>query len=128
VNVLTAILSASLLVSGSYHVVDGDTFDLGNERIRIANIDAPETRSAKCDAEKRLGIVAKRRLETLLNSQAIVISRGDPTDGRKKDRHGRTLATISIGGEDIGKIMIAEGVARAWKGKREPWCDHPQRK
>ena len=95
-------------------VTDGDTLRIDGEKIRIANIDAPEIREAKCDAERRLGIVAKARLEALLNSGDIEVLRGDPQDGRMKDRHGRTLATITVDGRDIGEILIAEKVARPW--------------
>ena len=35
-------------------VIDGDTFALGRERIRILGIDAPETANrARCEAERR---------------------------------------------------------------------------
>lgn len=102
---------------------DGDTVTFGDEIVRIANIDAPELHRAKCDAERRLAIVARNRLAALLGAGKIEIHRGDPADGRLKDRHGRTLATITIDGRDVGEIMIAEGLARPWEGKRKPWCE-----
>ena len=36
----------------------------------------------------------------------------EPTSGR-----------IEIDGRDLGQMMIAEGLARPWRGRREPWCD-----
>lgn len=39
-----------------------------------------------------------------------------------KDHFERTLALIFIDGQDIGNILIAEGLARKWSGKRENWC------
>jgi micrococcal nuclease len=97
--------------------------------IRIANIDAPELHG-KCDAEIRLAQVAKRRMQELLScadSQCVTIKPGDPIDGRLTDRYGRTLATLSVvtpeGNKDVGAIMIAEGLARPWTGKRMPWCE-----
>lgn len=104
-------------------VVDGDTVSIAGERIRIANIDAPELHQAKCDAEHRLAVVAKARMIALLASGEVVVHPGDPKDGRLKDRHGRTLATITVDGKDVGEIMIAEGLARPWEGKRRPWCE-----
>ena len=71
-------------------VVDGDTIILGREHIRIANIDAPEIGHPHCDAELRLGKVARQRLKALLGSGRIVIRRGDPGSRRTKDRYGRT--------------------------------------
>lgn len=104
--------------------LDGDTIVIDDGRhVRIANIDAPEIHDAKCDAEKRLGMVARRRMSELLTSGRVVIHPGDPVDGRIKDRYGRTLATITIDGNDVGEIMIAEGLARRWTGRRRPWCN-----
>lgn len=103
-------------------IIDGDTFVWRGEHIRIANIDAPELKGAKCDAERRLALVAKRRLEQMLASGQVRIARGDPADGRKRDRHGRTLAVISLDGQDVGSILIDEGLARPWIGKRRSWC------
>lgn len=120
---LLALLVVASALSGPMSVVDGDTVDLGSTRIRIANIDAPELRHAKCDAEKRLATVAKRRLEALLSGGTATVHPGDPTTGRKTDRYGRMLATISIGGRDVGEVLVAEGLARPWAGKRAPWCE-----
>lgn len=116
-------LLAALLLSGWPVVLDGDTIVLDGTHIRIANIDAPEIHHFHCDAELRLGLVAKRRMAELLNSGPVTMHPGDPRNGRIKDRYGRTLATIEVDGKDVGEIMIAEGLARPWGGKREPWCD-----
>lgn len=120
---MIALILATFFAAGPTSVVDGDTINFGNERVRIANIDTPEIHSAKCDAEKRLGLVAKRRVAELLAGGDIIIHRGDPNTGRLNDRHGRTLATIEVAGEDIGEVMITEGLARPWTGKRQPWCE-----
>lgn len=114
---------AAAIATSAPQAIDGDTFDIGDERVRIANIDAPETKSAKCDAERRLGEVAKRRLQELLASPGFEMERGDPKSGRTKDRYYRTLATIYVDGIDVGRIMIDEKLARPWRGKREPWCN-----
>ena len=103
-------------------IIDGDTVDLDGARIRIANIDAPETRGAQCDAERRLGMIAARRLQELLTGGHIAVISGDPVSGRKVDRHGRQLATILVDGRDVGEILIEEDLARPWRGRREPWC------
>lgn len=111
------------MIVTSFVVIDGDTITLDRERIRIANIDAPEIGNPKCDAELRLGHVAKRRLEELLGSGRITIHRGDPKDGRMTDRYGRTLATVTVDGRDVGRILVAEDLARPWTGRRRSWCD-----
>jgi len=48
-------------------VVDGDTFRLDGERIRIADIDTPETHPPRCAEEARLGEAATQRLRALLS-------------------------------------------------------------
>lgn len=117
------LILAAAIATSAPQVIDGDTFDIGDERVRIANIDAPETKSAKCDAERRLGEVVKRRLQELLSSPGFEMERGDPKSGRMKDRYGRTLATAYVEGVDVGAILIEEELARPWRGKREPWCN-----
>lgn len=111
-----------LLLGMAITVVDGDTIDVDGERIRIANIDAPEIHQPQCDAERRLGLVAKRRLQELLATGVLEITRGDPATGRLKDRNARTLGVVSVNGQDVGEELVAEGLARPWRGKREPWC------
>jgi len=99
-------------------VVDGDTFTLAGESIRIADIDAPELFSPKCDAEKRLAKLAKARLAQLLgNGTGIALERQ-----AKPDRYGRTLATVLVNGAPIGATLVGEGLAAPWGGKRHGWC------
>ncbi|MDX8513502.1 thermonuclease family protein [Mesorhizobium captivum] len=113
------VILAALLASAL--ALDGDTIILDGRHIRIANIDAPEIHEYRCDAELRLGLVAKRRMAELLESGPIVVHEGD--HGRMVDRYGRLLATIEVAGRDVGETMIAEGLARRWSGKRRPWCN-----
>jgi hypothetical protein len=49
-------------------VIDGDTIRSDEERIRLEGTDAAEIGHAKCEAERRLAILAKHRLEQLLGS------------------------------------------------------------
>jgi len=121
-KLLTSII-LSLTISSALaatHVVDGDTVVIDGEKIRIYNIDAPELRHAGCDAERRLAEVAKRRLDDLLSRGKVGILRGD--GGRMTDRYGRTLARLTVGGRDVGEILVEEELARPWQGKRRPWC------
>src|SRR5689334_9400441 len=48
-------------------VVDGDTAWVGGVKVRIADIDAPETHPPHCPEEARLGERATRRLAELMN-------------------------------------------------------------
>jgi len=112
-----------ILLAAAFVTIDGDTINLAGEKVRIANIDAPEIGHAGCADELDLAIAAKQRLHELLKSGRIALRRGDPVDGRVKDRYGRTLGLITVDGVDVGETLIREGYARRWTGRREPWCD-----
>jgi micrococcal nuclease len=96
-------------------VVDGDTFWLNGEKIRIADIDAPEMGGA-CLEERQKSAASAARLAELLSSGVIELQR------QGKDFHKRTLAIVLVGGQNVGSVLIAEDLARPWKGKRENWC------
>jgi micrococcal nuclease len=65
-------------------VIDGDTIRWGRERIRILNIDAPETEGrARCNAERRLAALATMTLVELVMGERLEIQRNG------KDRFGR---------------------------------------
>ncbi|MFN3318375.1 MAG: thermonuclease family protein [Allorhizobium sp.] len=112
---------AAMASAAGVRAIDGDTIEVNGETIRILNIDTPEIRHAQCDAERRLGEVAKQRVARLLRAGRIGIRRGD--GGRMTDKYGRTLAVVDIDGVDIGEQLISEGLARPWTGKRRSWCN-----
>jgi micrococcal nuclease len=99
-------------------VVNGDTFWLNGEKVRLADINAPETSSAGCAAERELGHKATRRLIVLLNSGPFSLE----TEGRTTDRYGRALRVAKRGGRSIGRQLVSEGLAEPWLGRRSDWC------
>ncbi|HET9231448.1 MAG TPA: thermonuclease family protein [Vitreimonas sp.] len=105
-----------------FRIIDGDTLeDLGADiTYRIVNIDTPETGPrARCQAERDLGNRATQHARTLISSAGAVELR--PTG--RIDRYGRAIAFVLIDGRDLGETLIADGLARPWRGRREPWCD-----
>lgn len=99
-------------------VVDGDTFWLDGQKVRIADINAPETHPAGCPAEQALGEQATRRLVALLNAGPFELA----IEGRESDRYGRALRVVRRGGRSLGGQLVAEGLAEPWKGRRSDWC------
>lgn len=97
-------------------VVDGDTVWLGGENIRLAGIDTPEAHSPRCLRQSPLAGAATDRLVELLRGGEPVIAR------EGVDRYGRTLARISVGGVDVGSVLVAEGFARVYVPGEQPWC------
>lgn len=100
-------------------VVDGDTFWLDGEKIRIADIDTPEISEPRCDWEYQQGIKARDRLAVLLGQGAFDL---EPIGDRDRDQYGRLLRVIVRDGRSIGDQLVSEGLARTWTGRREPWC------
>ena len=86
------------------HVHDGDTIRATdangrNQRIRLANIDAPETSQAH-------GIASRDALRQMLNGQRINV------EVVETDRYGRQVARITLNGKDINLAQLANG--NAW--------------
>lgn len=105
-------------------VVDGDTIRLGDRRIRIIGIDAPEVKG-QCVEEIRAAEAATVRLRELLNAGAFeMVGRIDePTD--RYGRELRTLRRVQPDGsvQSIAARMRDEGHARRYLGGlRGGWC------
>lgn len=84
-------------------VIDGDTFELDGEKIRIWGIDAPEM-------DEPMGEPAQRFLDQYLQAVGQV-----NCTGFYLDDHGRTVAQcFSPQGEDIACRIVNEGHARDW--------------
>lgn len=100
-------------------VIDGDTFYLGNESIRVADIDTPEVGQPQCRYEADLGRQATERFHQLLNAGPITLAMWDERDA---DQYGRKLRVVMRDGRSLGDTLVAEGLAREWTGSRRPWC------
>ncbi|MCB1378352.1 MAG: thermonuclease family protein [Alphaproteobacteria bacterium] len=112
-----------MTVCGSGHryacVVDGDTLWLDGQKIRLADINTPETHGARCAEERALGERATLRLVELINAGPFeLVSDG----GRDRDRYGRKLRLLKRDGQSLGLVLVAEGLAHVWAGYRQDWC------
>ncbi|AYM84867.1 thermonuclease family protein [Agrobacterium tumefaciens] len=116
-------LSGSFSICGDSRrvncVVDGDTFWFQSEKIRVADIDTPELSPPRCAAERIKGDAAKARLRVLLSAGRFSMSAGS----RDEDQYGRKLRIVIRGGQSLGDVLVAEGLARRWDGARRSWCD-----
>lgn len=102
------------------YAIDGDTIEASGQRYRVANIDTPEMGDgARCAAERRHARRATQRARALIDAAQRVETR--PVG--RTDRYGRVVAHVLIDGRDLGEALISEGLARPWRGRREPWCD-----
>jgi hypothetical protein len=101
-------------------VIDGDTIIYRGERIRLADLDAPEIREPACAEEAALGEQAKLRLAALLNAGPFRIE-PNPS-GRAVDNYGRSLRLVTRGGQSLGAVLIAEGLAGGGGWEKRDWC------
>lgn len=89
-------------------VVDGDTFTLGPDRIRLWGIDAPEGRQVCRDGagqDYRCGDRARDQLRALIGDRAVDCRQRD------HDQYGRSVSQCRAGGVDLGEGMVRAGWA-----------------
>jgi endonuclease YncB( thermonuclease family) len=82
-------------------VYDGDTITVRTDetiKIRLDGIDAPELKQP-------FGQASKQAMSGLVFGQTVTIKPG------KKDRYGRLLARVEIGGKDVSLTMVETGMA-----------------
>jgi len=115
---LTATFELCKWGSGYNCVVDGGNIWMEGQNIRIADVDAPETREPACAEERALGDRATVRLQQLLNSGEVTLTKVD----RDMDVYGRKLRIIEVNGSSVGDTLVGEGLARWNAGGGRPWC------
>lgn len=109
---------------GGYCVIDGDTFRLGQRRIRVVGIDTAEIK-ARCPAEAEQARASTEALLEWLNRGPFELATriDEPTD-----RYGRELGIVTrkAGGVKVERVadwMREHGGARGYDGEfREGWC------
>jgi endonuclease YncB( thermonuclease family) len=130
---VASIANASPLAPGQVEIVDGDTIRVAGETFRLVGFDAPEIYRARCASERELGNRATFRLRQLVagggpDLEHVACSCRPGTEGTPRCNYGRSCGVLRIRGQDVGAVLIAEGLARAYVcGRtscpaREDWC------
>ena len=133
---LAAPALAEPIEPGRIHVVDGDTIRIEGEArsVRLVGFNTPETRRAECPAERDLGLRASRQLRQLvtaggLDLQFVTCACARGTESTPRCNYGRSCGVLKARGEDVGAILIREGLAVPFVcGKTRcprtprPWC------
>lgn len=99
-------------------LVDADTFDVGAERIRVNNLDAPESFRPDCDSERALAARANAEAGRIFAGARQIILYPE----RRRDRSARVLARVEVDGQDFATLLIRQGLARPWVGRSSDWC------
>jgi endonuclease YncB( thermonuclease family) len=109
---------------------DGDSGRADGVAFRLADVDAPETGGigsrggARCEAERVRGFTAKAFILDATKGADLAI-----TYNGEVDDFGRKVATVTVGGKDLGAMGVAAGHLRPYvfNGKRATmpkpnWC------
>jgi len=96
---------------GQASVIDGDTLEIRGTRIRLWGVDAPESSQLCRGADSNLyrcGAAAANDLDTFIARRPVNCTRVS------EDQYGRSVATCSVGGTDLGEWLVRNGLALDW--------------
>jgi hypothetical protein len=115
-------------------IIDGDSIRTGRQVYRLVGFNTPEAGdNARCAHERALAEKAARRLRQLVAGGALDLRRvpcacAPGTEGTGQCNYGRYCGTLKVRGQDVGAILIAEGLAERYECKgtscppRKNWC------
>jgi endonuclease YncB( thermonuclease family) len=109
---------------GQASVVDGDTLEIHEMRIRLWGVDAPESsqlRRGEDSLQYRCGAQAANDLDTFIARRPVNCL------PLSLDPYGRTVATCSVGGTDLGEWLVRNGLALDWPQYSKGRYDGAQR-
>ena len=109
--VTSSTISLSDDLTGQASIVDGDTLEIHGARIRLWGVDAPES-SQLCRGADRLQYRCGARVANKLD--AFIDRRPLSCIPISLDQYGRTVATCSVGGVDLGEWLVSNGLALDW--------------
>ena len=98
-------------LTGIPKITDGDTIRIGNTRIRLHGVDAPEaTQTCTADGKEwRCGWEATNALANIVGRHWVTCSKYD------MDRYGRIVAVCRAGPIDLNAWMVGNGWAVAYR-------------
>ena len=118
---LVAAAAAEPIDAGRIRVLDGDTIRIDGARpdYRLVGFNTPETRRAKSPEERDLGGKATARLRSIVRAGELDFveeqcSCKPGTAGTPRCNFGRKCGVLTAAGENVGSILIREGLAVAF--------------
>ena len=95
-------------------VADGDTLTIldsarAQHKVRLAQIDAPETGHGKNKPAQPFGNDSKQSLAELTFGKTVTASCGDT------DRYGRSVCGITVDGLDVNREQVRRGMAWVYR-------------
>ncbi|MHA6262766.1 thermonuclease family protein [Arenibacterium sp. CAU 1754] len=97
---------------GLIRVIDADTWDVGGQRVRLFGIDAPEIDQPCQDARGETWDCGK-----WASAQVRARFDGQQATCRKvtRDRYLRIVARCRVAGQDVGRVLVQNGWAFAYR-------------
>jgi endonuclease YncB( thermonuclease family) len=113
ITVIAAQFSAAFAddLIGQASIIDGDTVEIHNSRIRVFGIDAPESDQLCRNEESELyrcGQKASNALFEYINRRPLNCVEVD------RDRYGRIVGVCSVEGADVADWLVRNGFALDW--------------
>jgi endonuclease YncB( thermonuclease family) len=111
VLVVASSIAGAGTLTGTATVIDGDTMKVGKVTVRINGIDAAEL-GQKCNLQAggkwACDEAAADRLAELVQGESV------ECEALGNDPHGRIIATCFVGGIDVGRQLVEDGLAWAF--------------
>jgi endonuclease YncB( thermonuclease family) len=105
-------LMAAASPQGIIRVIDADTWDVGDTRVRLHGIDAPEL-AQTCDSQQRVNWACGHWVSDQIRMQYD--GKIAQCDRITIDKYQRTVARCWVDGRDSGRDMVADGLAFAYR-------------
>lgn len=103
--------SAAADITGAAYVIDGDTIDISDVRIRLNGIDTPEIEQT-CRTNRLIwhcGVEATKVMRHLTKGKTVTCI------GNTKDQYGRLISTCFVGNLNLNATMVEVGMALAYR-------------
>lgn len=97
---------------GPVRVIDGDTLDVGATRVRLHGIDAPELGQTCTNPD---GAAWDCGTWVADEVRARIGGRHARCETVDTDRYGRTVATCTVARQDVGRMLVVDGLALAYR-------------
>ena len=115
--------SFALIFEGIPKIIDGDSLEINNNKIRLFGIDAPEKKqickkpyliisfliSLGFQKKYECGLLATKQLKKLINNKTLKCI------SESKDRYNRYLSICYLKNKDINSWLVKNGYAIAYK-------------
>lgn len=122
--VLCSVGQACADIEGKVRVIDGDTFNVGGQNVRLFGVDAPEARqtcTGENNSEWACGAWVSRLVRELYQGSWAICEEVE------KDRYDRSVATCSVKGADVGGELVSLGLAFAYGRYSNRYIDAEKR-